>query len=68
MKMLSASQRPSLANAGSEFLEQTSRAHWRLLSVLRSGMSEVGTKRTWSVWLTMSALEGKAELEQRIPK
>jgi hypothetical protein len=28
----------------------------------------LGTKRTWSVWLTMSALEGKAELEQRIPK
>jgi hypothetical protein len=39
-----------------------------LLSTLHRISPLLGTKRTWSVWLTMSALEGKAELEQRIPK
>jgi len=35
---------------------------------MSAATSGIGTKRTWSVWLTMFALEGKAELEQRIPK
>jgi len=35
---------------------------------MSAATSGIGTKRTWSVWLTMSALEGKAELEQTHPE